>query len=96
MNARLHPALAPAILPMLPATSVVHKVLATSTCTRGACTTDCAYPFCFDKQPVSERAALQVDLDILAGKLDGRFQARRDDRAVREQQQRLGQIGELK
>ena len=64
---------------------------AVPTCTRSACTSNCAYPFCFDKQPVSERAALQVDLDILAGKLDGRFQARQDERAVREQQQRLGQ-----
>ena len=78
---------------MLPATSVVHKILATSTCTRGTCTADCAYPFCFDKAPVSERAALQVDLDILAGKLDGRFQQRRDDSALRLQQERLGQIG---
>ncbi len=60
-------------------------------CTRGACTSNCAYPFCLDRAPVSARAALQVDLDILAGKLDGRIQARRDDRAIREQQQRLGQ-----
>lgn len=93
MNARLHPALAPAILAMVPSTSVVHKVLATSTCTRGACTSSCAYPFCFDKSPVSDRAALQADLDIMAGKFTGRYQMRRDDRAIREQQQRLGQIG---
>lgn len=44
-----------------------------------------------DKQPVSERAALQADLDIAAGKFTGLYQKRRDDRAIREQQQRLGQ-----
>lgn len=38
-----------------------------------------------------ERAALQADLDIAAGKFTGLYQMRRDDRAVREQQQRLGQ-----
>lgn len=69
------------------------RLPAVPTCTRSACTSNCAYPFCFDKQPVSERAALQADLDIAAGKFTGRYQMRRDDRAVREQQQRLGQIG---
>lgn len=71
------------------------RLPAVPTCTRGERCSDtfCAYLFCFDKAPVSARAALQADLDILAGKLDGRFQVRRDERAVREQQQRLGQIG---
>lgn len=67
------------------------RLPAVPNCTRGTCTSNCAFPFCLDKTPVSDRASLQADLDIAAGKFTGRYQMRRDDRAIREQQQRLGQ-----
>ena len=67
------------------------RLPAVPNCTRGACSSNCVYPFCLDKTPVSERAALQADLDIAAGKFTGLYQKRRDDGAIREQQQRLGQ-----
>jgi len=47
-------------------------------------------------QIVSEDRALQADLAILRMKQSGELVQRRDERAVREQQERLGQIGELK
>ena len=39
------------------------------------------------------RASLQADLDIMAGKKSGRFEARRDADALRLQIERQGQTG---
>lgn len=47
-------------------------------------------------QIVREDRALQADLAILRMKQSGELVQRRDERAVREQQERLGVIGELK
>lgn len=47
-------------------------------------------------QIVREDRALQADLAILRMKQSGELVQRRDERAVREQQERLGVIGGLK
>ena len=47
-------------------------------------------------QIVNKDRSLQADLAILWLKQSGRLEQRQDERAVREQQDRLGVIGELK
>lgn len=64
----------------------------------------CGYPYkptdCCDQRKfrpiVSEDRATQADLEILRLKQSGELEKRRDDRAIREQMERLGTIGELK